>query len=345
MTNGSLELADGSVKMANGSSDLAEAGNATAVNLIFTSDILAALGAPIALENIIAIIILSRCRKLAFQIKALALNLAVTDCLAGAFMCFPNELDFELFGCRYKKFFVAVLLCTSMLTVTAFNVDRSCAFYFNMRYQCYISKRKFHIACLTFWIVGFFFTYLLFFEKDSPLGITCRLLRDPPRQTVNFIGQYIIVSFVLSNFVLYTYMIVYLKKRMVKVKTVVWVSDETGIKAIKVKQYIDEQTKVFLKLSVITGSFILMCTPYLITQTLGDAQVGEKIHHSLRLWSGIFMFLNSALNPVLYVWRFKEARYHFKRLACFWSKAKQTELAQKNKAYFASYEIPFVWSA
>ena len=331
-----------SVIMANGSSGLAEDGNATALPLIFTSEILAAVGAPIALENVVAIIILSRCRKLAFQIKALALNLAVTDCLAGAFMCFPSELDFELIGCRYKKFFVAVLLVTSMSTVTAFNVDRSCAFYFNMRYQNYISKRKFHIACLTFWIIGFFLAYLLFFEKDSPLGITCRLLRDPPRQTVNFVGQYFIVSIVLSNFLLYTYMVVYLKKRMVKVKTVVWVSDETGVKAVEVKQYIDEQTKVCLKLSVITGSFILMCTPYLITQSLADAQVGEKIHRSLRLWSGILMFLNSALNPVLYVWRFKEARYHFKRLACFWSRAKLTRLAQKNDAYFASYEIPIV---
>ena len=342
MANGSLEFADGSVRITNGSFDLAEAGNATAVNRIFTSEILAAVGAPIALENIIAIIILSRCRKLAFQIKALALNLAVTDCLAGAVMCVPNELDVDLIGCKYKRFFLAVLLCTSMSTVSAFNVDRSCAFYFNMRYQSYISKRKFHIACLTFWIIGFFLAYLQFFEKDSPMGIACNRLQDTPRQTVNFVGHYIVISIVLSNFLLYVYMVVHLKKRMVKFKTVIWVSDETGFKAVEVKQYIDEQTKVFLKLSVITGSFIVMCTPYLVTRSLGDAQVGEKINRSLRQLSGILVFLNSALNPVLYVWRFREARYHFKRLAYFWSKAKQTRLAQKYNAYFASYEIPIV---
>ena len=159
---------------------------------------------------------------------------------------------------------------------------------------------------------------------------------------MNFVGHCLIVSIVLSNFLLYAYMVVHLKKRMVKFKTVIWVSGETGFKAVDVKQYIDEETKVFLKLSVITGSFVVMSTPYLVTRLLGDDQVGEKLNRSLRQFSGISVLLNSALNPVLYVWRFREARYHFKRLAYFWSKAKLTRLAQKNNAYFASYEIPIV---
>ena len=109
------------------------------IELIFKSEILQAVGAPIARENIMAILILSRCRKLAFQIRILSLNLAVTDCLAGVFMCVPNEFDLVHVGCRYKKFLIGTLLGTSMFTVTAFNVDQCCMFYFNIRYQQYIS--------------------------------------------------------------------------------------------------------------------------------------------------------------------------------------------------------------
>ena len=51
------------------------------------------------------------------------------------------------------------------------------------------------------------------------------------------------------------------------------------------------------------------------------------------------IFMNSAWNPVLYVWRFKEARYHLKRMVCICSQAKRSKFAQENKAYFATYSI------
>ena len=333
----------------NGSMVTTDANNDTEIEieLIFKSGILQAVGAPIALENIMAIFILSRCRKLAFQIRILSLNLAVTDCLAGVFMCIPNDFDYMHVGCRYKKFLIGTLLGTSMCTVTAFNVDRCCTFYFNMRYQSYISEKRLRIACLLFWILGILISYCLFFEwasHSSPVGLTCRLLRDPPRNTINFVGQYVPLAIVLSNFFLYAYMIVYLKRRMVKVKPRVWINDGAGTKAVETKRYIDEQTKIFMKLSLITGSFILMCTPYLITQSLGDAQLGERVHHYLRLITGTVMFMNSAWNPVLYVWRFKEAQYHLKRIVCICSQAKRSKFAKENKSYFATYSISTVQS-
>ena len=193
---------------------------------------------------------------------------------------------------------------------------------------------------LFFWISGIFLSYCLFFEwapHSSPVGLTCRLLRDPPRNPINFVGQYVPLAIVLSNFFLYAYMIVYLKRRMVKVKPRVWINEGKNKKSVETKRYIDEQTKIVMKLSLITGSFILMCTPYLITLSLGDAQVGEKFHHNLRLVTGTLIFMNSAWNPVLYVWRFKEARYHLKRMVCIGGPSMQGKI--KHTSEHTAYQL------
>ena len=333
----------------NGTINITDANNETNTELtvVFENEVLTSIGITISLENVMAMFILSRCRKLAFQIRILSLNLAVTDFLAGGCLCIPNDYFSIQFGCRYKKVLVGTMLITSMCTVTAFNVDRCCTFYFNMRYQSYISEKRLRIACLFFWITGILMSYCLFFEwapTSDPIGLTCRLLRDPPRKPVNFVGQYIPASIVLSNIFLYAYMIVYLKRRMVKVKPRVWIEDGAGTKAIETKGYIDEQTKIVMKLSVITGSFVVMVAPYMIFLSVNAEQIGERVHHFLKLITGTVMFMNSAWNPVLYVWRFKEARYHLKRIICICSRAKRSKFAKENKAYFATYGISTIQS-
>ncbi|XP_052695659.1 uncharacterized protein LOC128174062 [Crassostrea angulata] len=51
------------------------------------------------------------------------------------------------------------------------------------------------------------------------------------------------------------------------------------------------------------------------------------------------MFLNSAINPVLYVWRFTESRYQLKKLLFFWNAEKLKKLESERNSFFASYNI------
>uniref|UniRef100_A0A8W8L241 palmitoyl-CoA hydrolase n=1 Tax=Magallana gigas TaxID=29159 RepID=A0A8W8L241_MAGGI len=93
-----------------------------------------------------------------------------------------------------------------------------------------------------------------------------------------------------------------------------------------------EQAMVIKKLMVITGCFIFCATPYIITTfpVLDyNAPVGKKIH----MITAVTLLANSAINPILYVWRFREARYHMKRLLCFWNEKYIEQLQRFCAAY------------
>ena len=320
------------------SNDTGKYGNDTKLALIFSSQFLAIMGMPVSLENMAAIFILSRCRKMSFQIKALSLNLAVTDCLAGLLLAVPNDA-LMISGCRYKKIIVGSLLFTSTFTVTAFNVDRCCSFHFNMLYQQYVTEKRIRIACLLFWVFGVFFAYLLFFDQhDGHLALNCGLLQEAPMGVINRLSQIIPLVIVFSNIFLFAYLAIYLR-RMTSVKPMPVIRVADGSQAIRVKGYMNEQARAVIKLSVITGSFLCMCVPYMILQTITEEQVGEEIHRQLRFFTGILLFANSAWNPVLYVWRFQEARFHLKQLACFCCKGKRLQYMRERKSYFATYSI------
>lgn len=99
---------------------------------------------------------------------------------------------------------------------------------------------------------------------------------------------------------------------------------------------------VIRKLSVITGFFLVCYSPYIITQvlqwTLYDSTYSGTIHAvSLSL-----TLLNSAINPVLYVWRFNEARFQLKFFVCVWNKRKTDKIILERNSFFATYSISHV---
>uniref|UniRef100_K1PI16 palmitoyl-CoA hydrolase n=1 Tax=Magallana gigas TaxID=29159 RepID=K1PI16_MAGGI len=90
-----------------------------------------------------------------------------------------------------------------------------------------------------------------------------------------------------------------------------------------------EQAMVIKKLMVITGCFIFCASPYIITTfPVLDykSPVGKRIH----MITAVTLLANSAINPILYVWRFREARYHMKRLLCFWNEKYIEQLQSKH---------------
>lgn len=54
---------------------------------------------------------------------------------------------------------------------------------------------------------------------------------------------------------------------------------------------------------------------------------------------GEIMFLNSAVNPFLYVWRLTESRYQLKRIITFWNFEKLQKLEVERNIFFTTYEI------
>lgn len=60
---------------------------------------------------------------------------------------------------------------------------------------------------------------------------------------------------------------------------------------------------------IITGFFLVCCTPYVLLKVIPNVDYGNKVMRLLVAVTAGVMFLNSAINPVLYVWRFTESRY------------------------------------
>ena len=277
---------------------------------LITDAILLPVGLVLVMENIIAIFILYRCTRLNFQIRLLSINLALTDLLTGVMSCMPLELlTFGDGNCEFKKYLSFLFVNTSLLTITMFNLDRCFVFWFAMRYYTFITKKIISKLCVMTWFTSFVITYLMFFNYHGPLGIQCGFMYEQEKNTVNNTGKSVILLLILSNLVMYGYILFYFKRKMKTIFDVNSMGSQTP----------GNQSQVVIKLSVITGTFLAMFTPFIITLTFPildySKSSGKLVHNS----TAVLMVLNSAANPVLYVWRFKEPRYHLKRLFCFFN--------------------------
>lgn len=67
------------------------------------------------LENILAMIVLFRCRRMVPQIKMLTINLSITDFCTGLMLCLPDDI---VNSCIYKKYLTGPFVVVSLLTIT-----------------------------------------------------------------------------------------------------------------------------------------------------------------------------------------------------------------------------------
>ena len=80
----------------------------------------------------------------------------------------------------------------------------------------------------------------------------------------------------------------------------------------------DKQRKMDQKISIMIAlvitSFMVLVFPRIILVLYHVAAKETPTTKLLRLWSRLLIYLNSALNPLLYAWRLKEFRQEFRRL-------------------------------
>lgn len=306
-------------------------GSAVKSSKILSNDLVVPFGIPICLENLLTIIVLLRSHRLIYQVRILSINLAITDFLAGLVLSIPDTV----FGdCNLKKYFTAPFINVSLFTVTMFNIDRCFAMKFALNYYNIMTKRVLVISCVIFWVLGTLVAYLMLYDPSHPWGIYCGIMYLAPRTAVSEPAKYFQLLTILSNFYMYIYMASALRKRLTRMNPT-QPSDGNKQKDGAIK----EQINVVNKLAVITGFFLFCCTPYFFIKILHDLDYENKIVRIAVQVSAGIMFLNSAINPVLYVWRFTEARYQFKRLLFFWSSNRLRVLKIARDNYFATYSI------
>lgn len=122
-------------------------------NKILTNSVLIPIGVPICLENILAMVVLFRCRRMIPQIKMLAINLSITDFCTGFMLCLPDDI---VNSCTYKKYLAGPFVVVSLLTITVIFVDRCCSLIFALRYYEIVTKSFLFLPVCAF---GFFHFY------------------------------------------------------------------------------------------------------------------------------------------------------------------------------------------
>lgn len=297
---------------------------------LITDAVLIPIGCLLVIENVIAIVILYRCTRLNFQIRLLSINLALTDLMTGVMLSMPLHLQrYGEENCEFKKYFSFLFVNTSLLTITMFNLDRCFVFWFAMRYYTYITKRLVVKLCISMWCASFLITYLMFFNFSGPLGIQCSFMYTLEKNIINILGKSLILFFILSNLIMYGYLLFYFKNRMKKIFDVNSAGGQTP----------NNQSQVVLKLSVITGTFLAMFTPFIITLTFPILDYSKSSGILVHNVTASLMVLNSAVNPILYVWRFKEPRYLLQRMFCFFNTKYLIKLNERYNENTASYSL------
>lgn len=285
-------------------------GNGTDTRLPYTKiyiDI--GVGLFIALENLFALLVIIRSKYILLQIRMLILSLCFLDILSGMIYSVPGEV-FELyFQCRLKKYPLAYVLMTSLLTVSMMNFDRFLAIYFGIKYYIRVTYRKLKVVIFVMWTFCFIITYFLFYSENDRYGIVCSYLKDKPFDALNVIGYCCCVVIVISNFSFYVFIVATMKTK--------------------------DRWRSVAKISVISGSVLVLSTPGLFVFVLFPTY-GNNI---LYICVGLPLLVKSVLDPFLFVWRFKDARYQCKLAFYFWSKKRRETIHNDRKHFYSSYTI------
>jgi hypothetical protein len=275
-------------------------------------------GGLIMLENLIAIIILYRSSRLIFQVKFLAMNLSIADFLVGVTLVLPDDC-FTYWDCKLKKYFVSIVVNVSVLSITTINADRVLIFRFAMRYYKHITERTVIVLCVIIWPIAVLLSYLMFFDNSNGMGLNCaEVFVESDNTVVKVAARSVQFLVMLSNILMLAYMMYYVRTKLRRIETSSHVPSPLG--------NADEQ--LIRKLWCLSGSFIVMTFPFFIVFNLSHL-VGLYALQPLTLVFSFICLMNSALNPIVYVWRFREPRYQLQLLLCFFNESLKERIRQR----------------
>lgn len=179
------------------------------------------------------------------------------------------------------------------------------------------------------WILAIVITYCRFYDSTTPWAISCKPVFATENNVVTELTKWTIALILAVNLATYFYFVVYIRNRFIRVY------GTTSRKNLAPSN----QLRLLGKVSLITGYFILSYLPYVLTTLfplLDYKTQNGKIAHTVLL---SLLILNSAVNPFLYILRFREAIYQMKCLLCFWNESYIDKLKKRYKEQFATYEI------
>ena len=230
--------------------------------------------------------------------KLLLRSLAITDLLVGIFveplnvaylMSVKSQRWDICFNVNVALLIASYILCAvSLLVLTAISVDRLLALWLGLRYRQVVTLRSVYITVIVMWVL--------------PIVATTSYIWNPQ---LLLLLLYIHLSFCLS-IIIFSYMKIFFMLRHYQIQ--VTVAQEQPRQAIPLN--IARYRKAVYSALWVQFTLFICYLPFGITQALTDLR-SVRFSSSVYLaktFSFTFVFLNSALNPLLYCWKIKEVR-------------------------------------
>ena len=230
--------------------------------------------------------------------KLLLRSLAITDLLVGiiveplnvAYLMSVKSQRWDIcFNVNVALLIASYILCAvSLLVLTAISVDRLLALWLGLRYRQVVTLRRAYIAVIVMWVL--------------PIVATTSYIWNPQ---LLLLLLYIHLSLCLS-IIIFSYMKIFFMLRHYQIQVTVAQEQPRQAIPLNIARY---RKAVYSALWVQVILFICYL-PFGITQALTDLK-SVRFSSSVYLaktFSFTFVFLNSALNPLLYCWKIKEVR-------------------------------------
>ena len=230
--------------------------------------------------------------------KLLLRSLAITDLLVGiiveplnvAYLMSVKSKRWDIcYNVNVALLIASYILCAvSLLVLTAISVDRLLALWLGLRYRQVVTLRSVYITVIVMWVL--------------PIVATTSYIWNPQ---LLLLLLYIHLSLCLS-IIIFSYMKIFFMLRHYQIQ--VTVAQEQPRQAIPLN--IARYRKAVYSALWVQFTLFICYLPFGITQALTDLK-SVRFSSSVYLaktFSFTFVFLNSALNPLLYCWKIKEVR-------------------------------------
>lgn len=251
--------------------------------------------------NVLVILAVWKTPSLQTTSNALLLSLAASDLAVGS-LAQPSFSAWRIsqIGENIEVHCVAGILSeslgwllagVSLFTITAISCERFLAVHLHLRYHDTVTRRGIAKVVLTFWLIWIIITILRFFV------VSRKILRII---AVNFLV-------ITSAIMFMAYMMIYrlVRRHQVQIQQQCFArSPSETNKTIDMVRY----KRSTITMLYILGFFLLCYFPFLMVMVV-ELTIGETIQtKAAYLYTVTSIFINSAMNPLIYCWRMMEIR-------------------------------------
>ena len=264
-------------------------------SVIIPNSVLSALLIPICIAgNVLVLAAVWRNPSLHTPSTILLCSLAVSDLFVGL-LALPVYITCALTSLSRVSSYLRLsqaslvlniqLSCVSLETMTAISVDRYLALRYHMRYPNMMTSGRATCVAATFWCKNFILSLLIIWKKNTIL----------------------LVSVVLFALCLFTSSITYSAiYRIVRHHQHQIHAQQQAVQSMNAEQNRNLQAKKRALNTFIYYICMVLCYFPVAVSTL--IWVTYEPHWNISLYFDTIMYMNSAINPFLYIWRNREIR-------------------------------------